>query len=217
MLTFNTDIPEDIYTEGITRITKNDIVYASELGYIIKLLAVAKRTDGEVDLRVHPTMIPKDSELASVSNEFNGIYLQGKNTSETMFYGRGAGQLPTASVVVSDAVDLAKKIRNKHYVSPVSFFNNLRIKPVDEIKSRYYFRFRVLDKPGVIAKIAKELGDNNISIAGVSQKEENLETVPLIIITHSAIERDVKKAVEAINNLDVVKEKTVVIRIEDIS
>ena len=105
MLTFNTDIPEDIYTEGITRITKNDIVYASELGYIIKLLAVAKRTDGEVDLRVHPTMIPKDSELASVSNEFNGIYLQGKNTSETMFYGRGAGQLPTASVVVSDAVN----------------------------------------------------------------------------------------------------------------
>ncbi len=217
MLAFNSNAPEEIYTEGITMITKNDIVYASELGYVIKLLAIAKRTNNELDLRVHPTMIPVNSELASVSNEFNGIYLKGKNTSESMFYGRGAGQLPTASVVVSDAIDLAKKIRNKHYVSPVSFFNNLRQKPIDEIKSRYYFRFRVLDKPGVIAKIAKELGDNNISIAGVSQKEENLETVPLIIITHSAIEKDVKRAVEAINKLDVVKEKTVVIRIEDIS
>lgn len=215
-LAFNSRISEQIYTEGIIYISKNDMLYADELGYVIKLLAIAKKSDNEIELRVHPTMIPKTHELASVSNEFNGVYLVGRYTTDTMFYGKGAGQMPTASVVVSDIVDIALKIKSKLYISPLRYFNDFKIKPIENVASRYYFRFHVIDKPGVLGKIATELGKNKVSISGVSQKEENKEIVPLIITTHLAIENDVRRAIESINKLDVVKDKTAVIRIEDI-
>ncbi|MEK6808119.1 MAG: homoserine dehydrogenase [Nanoarchaeota archaeon] len=215
-LAFNSLLPESIYTEGITNISKNDILYADELGYVIKLLAIAKRVGNEIDIRVHPTMIPKTHELSSVSNEFNAIYLVGKDTKDTMLYGKGAGQMPTASVVVSDIVDIAKNIKQKKYIRPMNHFNKLKIKPITETESRYYFRFHVVDKPGVLGKITTELGKNNVSIAGVSQKEENRDIVPLIIISHNAIEKNVRNAMESIRKLDVVKDSAVMIRIEDL-
>src|SRR3989344_5673253 len=131
-----------------------------------------------------------------------------------MLYGKGAGQLPTATVVLGDVISIAENMKNHAVTSPIQYFNNYQLKNIDEVVSRYYFRFMVVDKPGVLAKISAILGKNNISIAGVSQKEENKQIVPLVITTHDALEKNVKKAVKEINELDIVKEKTVLIRIE---
>ncbi len=209
-LAFNAKISDDIFTWGITKIDKKDIEYADELGYKIKLLTIAKNDGNEIELRVHPTMIPKQHELADVKNELNAVYVCGENTAKSMLYGKGAGQLPTATVVLGDVIDIAKGKQSNFY------FKDVKMKDIDRIKSRYYLRYNVLDKPGVLAKISKVLGDNNISIAGVKQKEINKDIVPLIITTHEAVEKDLMKAIKEINKLDVVKEKTIVIRIEDI-
>lgn len=209
-LAFNAKISDDIFTKGITKINKNDIKYADELGYKIKLLAIAKHENKAIEIRVHPTMIPKQHELATVKNELNAIYVVGENITKSMLYGKGAGQLPTATVVLGDVIDIAKGKEDNF------FFNEIKIKDINKISSRYYLRYNVIDKPGVLAKISKILGDNNISIAGVEQKEINKEIVPLIMTTHDAIEENMMKAIKEINKLDVVKEDTVVIRIEDI-
>ena len=210
-LAFNAQIGDDILTQGITKINKNDLEYANELGYKIKLLAIAKNENGEIELRVHPTMIPKQHELAGVKNELNAIYIIGENITKGMLYGKGAGQLPTATVVLGDVVDIAKGKQGNFY------FKDIRIKDINRIMSRYYLRYQVSEKPGVLARIAKVLGDNNISIAGVQQKEVDKAIVPLIMTTHDAVEENMMNAVKEINKLDVVKEETVVIRIEDIN
>jgi len=209
-LAFNAKIKDDIFTLGITKINENDLKYADELGYKIKLLAIAKDEDNEIELRVHPTMIVKQHELASVKNELNSVYVVGENITKAMLYGKGAGQLPTATVILGDVIDIAKGKKDNFY------FRDVKLKDINKITSRYYLRYNVEDKPGVLAKISKILGDNNISIAGVEQKEINKEIVPLIMTTHEAIEENLVKAIEEINKLDVVKEDTVVIRVEDI-
>ncbi len=208
-LAFNAKISEDVLTWGITKISKEDIDYANKLGYKIKLLAIAKNENGEIELRVHPTMIPKEHELASVKNELNAIYIIGENITKGMLYGKGAGQLPTATVVLGDVIDIAKGKQDNFY------FKDVKMKDIKSIKTRYYLRFNVIDKPGVLAKITKVLGDNGISIAAVEQKEINKEVVPIVMTTHEEVEDDMMKAVNEINKLDVVKENTVVIRIED--
>ena len=213
MLSFNSWIDTEIRTEGITRLSKNDLIYADELGYKIKLLGIAKKDDNEIELRVHPTMIPKSHGLAAVKNELNAVYISGEDTGEGMLYGKGAGQMPTATVVVGDVVDIA---RNLDCASKIDMSNKLKIKDSSLIKSKYYLKFTVLDKPGVLAKIATILGNNNISIAAVAQKEIEKDIVPVIIITHTAIERDLIKAVKEINSLQIVKDETVLIRIEDL-
>jgi len=209
-LAFNANINDNIFTWGITKINKHDIEYAKELGYKIKLLAIAKHENNEIELRVHPTMIPKQHELASVKNELNAIYVIGENTTKSMLYGKGAGQLPTATVILGDVIDIAKGKSDSFY------FRDIKTKDINKISSRYYLRYNVVDKPGVLAKITKILGNNNISIAAVEQKEINKDIVPVIMTTHQAIEENLMKAVKEINKLDVVKEDTVVIRIEDI-
>lgn len=209
-LAFNANIDDNIFTKGITKIKKNDLEYADKLGYKIKLLAIAKHENNEIELRVHPTMIPKQHELASVKNELNAICIIGENTTKSMLYGKGAGQLPTATVILGNVIDIAKETDN------IFYFKDIKTKDINKITSRYYLRYNVIDKPGVLAKITKILGDNNISIAAVEQKEINKEIVPLIMTTHEAIEENMMKAIEEINRLDVVKEDTVVIRIEDI-
>ncbi|MFH2027534.1 MAG: homoserine dehydrogenase [Nanoarchaeota archaeon] len=209
-LAFNAQLEDNIFTKGITKIDKTDIDYAAELGYKIKLLGIAKDEDHGIELRLHPTMIPKNHELASVKNELNAIYLVGENIGKGMLYGKGAGQLPTATVVLGDVIDIAKG------ETEIFHFRERKIKDVSKIRSRYYLRINIVEKPGVLAKIAKVLGDNKISIAAVQQKEENKEVVPIVMTTHDAVEEDMMEAVKEINKLDVVKEDTFVIRIEDL-
>ncbi|MBW2984252.1 homoserine dehydrogenase [Candidatus Woesearchaeota archaeon] len=215
-LAFNSRIKDDIFTWGITKISKSDLTFARELGYTIKLLGIAKKDNGKIELRVHPTMIPVRHELASVKNELNAVYIVGENIGKAMLYGKGAGQLPTATVVLGDVVDIAKRISKKLVVKPLNYFGNLKLKSIDNIRSRYYLRYSAVDKPGVLAKISGILGKHKISIAGVWQMEVNKNVVPLIMTTHEALERDMQKAIKEINKLDVIKDKTIVIRVEDI-
>lgn len=207
-----------IYIEGISNISTQDIEFALELGYKVKLLAIAKETDGEVELRVHPTMIPKDYLIAKVDGPFNAIYVDGDATGATLYYGRGAGSAPTGSAVVSDITDIARNIQ-KDAVGRVPIIpkisRNTKIRKIQDIVSRYYLRFSALDKPGVLSKISGVLGSQNISIKSVIQKDHRTgEAVPLVLLTHDAKELNMRKAIRKIDRLPVVMGKTVVIRVE---
>ncbi len=207
-----------VHIEGISKITAQDINFASELGYKVKLLAITKETDGEIELRVHPTMLPKDYLIAKVDGPFNAIYVEGDATGSTMYYGRGAGSVPTGSAVVSDIADIARNIQ-KNALGRVPTIPNIsgdvRIRKMDDITSRYYFRFSALDKPGVLSKISGILGNHNISITSVIQKGRMVgEAVPLVVLTHEAKEKDMRLAIEEIDKLPVVMGKTVIIRVE---
>jgi len=194
-----------------------DIKYAYEMGFVLKLLGIAKLDDdGKVEIRVHPALISKDNQLASVKNEYNGVLVKSKNLGITMYYGKGAGRYPTAVSVVSDIVEIAKNLDNPRRVNKISHFTEREVKPMGDILSKYYLRFLVIDKPGVLSIISKILGDNNISIASVIQKEVMPhEFVPLVMVTHHAKEKDLMKAVAEINSLNVVKGSGAVIRIVD--
>lgn len=210
---------KDIYTEGISRITPQDIEFASELGYKIKLLAIAKETDSLIELRVHPTMIPENYLISKVDGSFNAIYIESDVTGSTLYYGRGAGDLPTGSAVVSDIVGIAKDIR-KNVTERLPLLGRpkrkIKIKKMDDVMSMYYFRFTALDKPGVLSKISGILGSYNISIASVIQKGRRVgEAVPLVVLTHEAKEKNVRTALKEIDRLPVVMGKTVFIRVED--
>ncbi len=228
-LAFGTQVHfKDIYIEGITQITPLDIEYAREFGFKIKLLAIAKRRGDEIEARVHPTMIHEGEMLASVNGIFNAIYLVGNALGQTLFYGKGAGELPTGSAVVSDLIDIARNILYASSSEPppprvrvplVSFLpqerKDLRIKPIDEIESLYYIRFMVLDNPGVLSHISGILGEHRISISAVIQKGRLAgETVPVVMMTHRCLERNVRQALETIDQLPYVSEKTLTIRVE---
>ena len=209
---------EDIYREGISQTSPQDIEFASELGYTVKLLAIAKESDSEIELRVHPTMLPKEYLISKVDGSFNAIYVEGDATGSTLYYGRGAGDMPTGSAVVSDIVDIARNIRaNAIGRIPVitKTLKDVRIKRMDEVISKYYFRFSALDRPGVLSKISGILGNYNISIASVIQKGRRVgEAVPLVVLTHEAREKDVRQAIREIDQLPVVMDKTVFMRVE---
>lgn len=218
-LSYNIPLSYDsVYKEGITKVTPQDIEFASELGYKIKLLAIAKAVDGEVELRVHPTMIPEDYLISKVDGVFNAIYVEGDAVGSTLYYGRGAGDMPTGSAIVSDIVDIARSIKmNATGRIPVirTSPSSLKIRKMDDVESMYYFRFSALDKPGVLSKISGILGDNDISIESVIQKgKADVGAVPLVVLTHTARERNVIKAIQAIDDLPVVTGKTFFIRVE---
>jgi homoserine dehydrogenase len=208
----------DVYKEGITRITPQDIAFASELGYKIKLLTIAKAADEEVELRVHPTMIPSDYLISKVDGVFNAIYVEGDAVGATLYYGRGAGDLPTGSAIVSDIVDISRNKRmNATGRVPLikTATSSMKIRKMDEVRSMYYFRFSAFDSPGVLSKISGILGDNNISIASVIQKGRRVGgAVPLVVLTHQAKEKDVLRAISFIDNLPVVTDRTHFIRVE---
>lgn len=200
-----------VYCEGITKITAQDIAFAKEFGYKIKLLAITKILDGEIELRVHPTMVPENYLISKVDGVFNAIYVEGDSVGATLYYGRGAGSMPTGSAVVADIVDIAKGTNTM----PMDFSEQYNIKPIEEIESMYYFRFTALDRPGVLSKISGVFGEHNISIASVIQKgRSRAGAVPLVILTHKAKERDVLQALEKIDKLPVVSDKSVFIRVE---
>jgi homoserine dehydrogenase len=207
-----------IYIEGISRISSLDIEFASEFGYKLKLLAIAKESEGEIELRVHPTMVPKDYLISKVDGVFNAIYVDGDATGPTMYYGRGAGSVPTGSAVVSDIVDIARNIRKSAIgrvpVLPKTL-SEKRVKRIEDVTSMYYFRFSALDKPGVLSKISGILGNYNISIISVIQKGRKVgEAVPVVILTYNALEKDVRQAVHEIDQLPIVMDRTMFIRVE---
>jgi homoserine dehydrogenase len=220
-IAFGTKISfDDIHTEGISDISKLDIAYATQLGYKIKLLAIAKNTKGEIEARVNPTMIPKDALLSNVEGVMNAVYVTGDAIGPTMYYGPGAGMMPTASAVVGDVIEQARDIINgvSGRVPPLAFqtLKELKLKDIGDVVSKYYLRFSIVDSPGVLSQISGILGEHNISISSVLQKGRNEEkAVPLVIITHEAQEKNVRHALEKIDGLDIVLDKTKLIRIED--
>lgn len=211
----------DIYTEGITAISALDIAFARQLGYGIKLLAIGKLDGDRIEARVHPTMIPVHYPMADVDGAFNAIRLTGDFIGPVMFYGRGAGMEATASAVVGDVMDIARnRVAGIGSRVPArgmleSSVKDLKIKPMGEIVCRYYIRFSAVDQPGVLAAIAGALGRNNISIESMIQTGRSGDYVPIVIITHEAAERDVTAALAEIDGLEMIKEKSKLIRIED--
>jgi len=210
-----------IYVEGISSISPLDIKYAGEFGYKIKLLAITKESNGKQEVRVHPTLIPQHYLLASVGGVFNAVYIQGDAVGPLLFYGQGAGQMPTASAVVSDIVEIAQDIlsqRPSHSNSlPLRRAEEVGIQVLDisEARCRYYLRVSALDQPGVLSQVSGILGDHHISISSVIQKERHEElSVPVVMMTHEAKEGDMREALQAIDQLDVVTGSTICIRVE---
>jgi len=219
-LAFRTAVDlKDIYTEGIAGVSQQEVVNAGELGYRIKLLAIAKASDGGLEARVHPTMIPAGSPLAAVSGVFNAVFITGDNVGNLMFYGRGAGQLPTASAVWSDTVEIARRVAHGVPALPVDLpsiaSSPLPLRPIDDIRSEYYLRVMAVDRPGVLAQVAGILGRHDISLLSVLQKgRAQGEAVPVVMMTHEARERDMRAALSAIDRLPVVAARTTMIRVE---
>lgn len=220
LLGFGVEVrPSDIYTEGISDIDQDDIAYAREMGYAIKLLAIAKRSGRELELRVHPTLIPKDRLLAGVNGVYNAIFVRGDLVGENLFYGKGAGALPTSSAVVSDIVAIAKAMHgdSKKVANDLLIKRTVdRIKKMDDVKTRHYIKFLAVDKPGVLTKISGVLAKNKISIASVTQKARRAGSiVPIVMMTHEAVERDMAKALKEIGRLNVIQKPLVHLRVED--
>jgi len=217
-LAFHTAVkPQDIYCEGVSRLQVSDFRYAKEFGYAIKLLAIAKRADEAIELRVHPVFIPEDSQLAKVSGVYNAIQVEGDLAGRLVFYGQGAGALPASSAIIADVLTIARNIcHGVTNVPKVELNQKLLVKPMTNIKTRYYFRLNVVDRPGVLAQISKVLGDNSISISSVIQKESNpiSQTAVIVIMTHPSEEKAVQKALGEIRRLTMVKEISNFIRVE---
>ena len=212
-LAFNKRVPVDlIYREGITHITSVDIALADKLGYVIKLLAIAKNSaDGKIEARVHPVFLPKDHPLASVNGSFNGVFLVGDAVGDIMLYGRGAGDLPTGSAIVSDIVYCARQIEHARYGEMNTCMTEKDI--ISDFSSRYYLRLNVHDVPGVVADIANVFKKHKVSIAQMRQ-DEGKEVIPIVFVTHLTTERAMTKSVEEISRLANVISVENVIRVE---
>jgi homoserine dehydrogenase len=211
-----------VYVEGISRLDPIDIQFVEEFGYRLKLLAIGRMEEDRLEMRVHPTMIPAHHVLASVKGAYNAIHIHGNAVGDVMFYGLGAGMMPTGSAVVSDLMDLARDILDQtpNRIPSLAFLperlRDIAIKPITAIQTCYYFRFSALDRPGVLSKISGILGKYNISIASVIQKGREFEgSVPIVMLTHEAVESNVRQALAEIDQLEVVKGPTRLIRIEN--
>lgn len=206
----------DVYVEGIREIKSADLELAHEMGYVIKLLAIAKNGEDGVDIRVHPAFVPEDHPIAMINGTYNCVYLHGDAVGQVMSTARGAGQMPTGSAVTADIIQVAKDINyNQREVQRMDSFLESNVTDIDEIENSFYLRFEVEDKPGVLSHITKIFGDNNVSLASVLQKQKNNPIVPLVFITHHVKEKDLKKSLAEIKNLDDVIEINSVIRVED--
>jgi homoserine dehydrogenase len=216
---------EKVYTEGITRLTREDIRYAEELGYRIKLLGLTRRTPGGIELRVHPTLIPTRRLIANVEGVMNAVVVKGDAVGATLYYGAGAGAEPTGSAVVADLVDVTRmhtadpKHRVPHLAFQPDLLSDTPILPMEEVETSYYLRLRVLDKPGALADIARVLADLNISIEAMVQKEpsEGEEQVDIVMITHLAVEKNINAAIAKIKKLPTMTGKVTRIRLEELN
>ena len=216
---FHTTVrPEMVYCEGISRLAEPDFRYAKELGYEIKLLAIAKQAGGVVEARVHPVFIPEDFLLAKVSGVYNAIQVEGDLVGKLIFYGRGAGAQPTSSAIISDVIAVGQSIASgKKVPSVMRQVQPKPVRPVSELQTRYYLRMTVADQPGVLAQIAKILGDSSISIASVIQKEADMatQTATIVIMTHPAREEFMQRALAEMKKLPAVMEICNLIRVEE--
>lgn len=222
---FKTLIPFDkVYTEGISNIKKVDIEFAKRLNCKIKLLAIARKKDDYIEVRVHPTMLPKSEMMAQVNGVFNAVEFVGDMVDKTMYYGRGAGGRPTGSAVVSDVVSIARdiaiggvgRVPVLGFAKAYDYYYPIR--DIKDVKSKFYLRFSVVDEPGTLAKIAGILGDHGISISQAIQPDERApgEVVSMVFMTHKTVTRNIMTAIEEIDNLDCVKDKTVAIRVKEL-
>ena len=213
------------YIEGISRITRADVQYAEELGYRIKQLAIARRTDGGVELRVHPTLIPQRRIVANVDGVMNAVLVKGDAVGPVLLYGAGAGAEPTASAVVADLVDVVRTLtvdptnRVPHLAFQPDALSDLPILPMERVETSYYLRLHALDRPGVLADITRILGDLGISIEAILQKEpaEGENVVPIIILTHRVVERNMNEAISRIEQLASIKGSVARIRLEHLN
>ena len=218
-LAFRTRVSsEDVYREGIARLTARDLRYARELGYVVKLMAIAKKSNGRMEVRVHPALVHQEAPLAKVDGVFNAVEIQGDLVGKVLFHGQGAGSAPTTSAVVADIIDVARRISSgtpEPIAAPMD--NACTVSPISELVARYYMRLTVTDRPGVLAQLARVLGDRQISIASVIQKEADsaAQTAELVITTHPSREQDVQLALKELKDLDVVREIGNFLRVEE--
>ena len=215
-LAFSTRVTlDDVSVEGITHITPQDIEYAKELGYVIKLLAIANDSEKGVDVRVHPAFLKKDHPLASVNDVFNAIFIKGNAIGEAMFYGQGAGSLPTASAVVADIITVAREIVKGIYAAvDCSAFQVKQFCPLEETESSYYIRLLVADQPGVLGTIATVFGDQGVSLKSVIQTQRVKDQAEIVVVTHHVYHKQLLKAEQVLLNLPVVTTISNVIRVE---
>ena len=216
---------DKVYTEGIAKLTGEDIRYAEELGYRIKLLGITKRTSKGIELRVHPTLIPSRRLIANVEGVMNAIVVKGDAVGPTLYYGAGAGAEPTASSIVADLVDVTRmhtadpKHRVPHLAFQPDLLSNMPILPMEEVETSYYLRLRAMDKPGVLADITRILAELDISIDAMVQKEPNEgeDQVDIIMITHLTVERNINSAIIKVEKLQAVMGNVTRIRLEELS
>ncbi len=215
-IAFNSRVSSSqVYTEGISNIKPQDIVYAKELGCVVKLIAMAKEDNSQLEVRVHPTLIPSTHPLASVDGVYNAIFVVGDAVGEVMFFGEGAGSMPAASAIVGDIIDIVRNIQHSSNGRiGCTCFENKTIKPIDEINSSFYILMSVFDRPGVLAQIAQVFGDNNVSLASVIQKGPRGTKAELMFMTHLVKERNLQTALADIRSLAVVNEIANVMRVE---
>lgn len=218
-IAFNSNVTfDDVYVEGITKITKYDISYADELGYVIKLLGIAKADEenaNEIEARVHPVLIKKNHPLAAVNEAYNAVFVEGDAIGTSMLYGKGAGEFPTASAVVGDVIAAAENVvNNTRGLSGVRIFNNKRVKPMAEVEDSYFIRIMAKDQPMVFAQIAETFGNNKVSLNSILQREiENSGMSEIVIITHKVREQHISEALVKCRELDCVDSVVSMIRV----
>lgn len=214
-IAFNSRVTfSDVHMEGITKITSADIAYADELNSVIKLLGVAKNTESGIEAGVYPMLIPKSHPLATVNDSFNAVFVHGDALDDAMFLGKGAGKLPTGSAVAGDIFEVVRDIQAGCTGRIIcTCYKSLRIKPIDEVKSKYFLRLQVEDRPGVLAGIASVFGGNNVSIAQVIQKNKNDELAELVVITDTVLERHFKDSLLVLKELSMIREISAVLRV----
>ena len=217
-LAFRTNItPDDVYREGISKLAWRDFQYAQELGYAIKLLAIAKKDNGAIEARVHPTFVPEDLLMAQVNGVFNAVQVEGDLVGRVIFYGQGAGPEPTTSAIITDVINIAQDIKLGFSRRPKFELNKTKkMKPMADIETRYYLRLSIADQPGVLAQIAKTLGDNNISIFSAIQKtmDEVNQSAEIVLMTHPARESAMQAALKTLESSAAVREVSNFIRVE---
>jgi len=214
-LAFNSPVTfQNVYTEGISKISAKDIRYAHELGCEIKLLGIAKNTEDGIEVKVHPTMIPQSHPLAAVNDSYNAVFIHGDAVGDAMFYGRGAGELPTGSAVVGDILDVARNIQF-HCTGRIgsSCYKNIPIKDIKETKSSYYVRMKLEDRAGTLAALAGVFGSNNVSISMLLQKTKDEKTADVVIVTYDVLEKQFMDSIIVISNMSMVKEISSIIRV----